>query len=91
MIGRCCIREAFSQTYENLSRANRIVVGGVLDELLEHYDSAEMRHSLINIANEKICATQRIHLNQDVVRITWMYGEAPDTIVMLTVASVESE
>jgi hypothetical protein len=83
--------KAFSQTYENLSRADRIVVDGVLDELLERHDSAEMRHSLINIANEKIWATQRIHLNQDVVRTTWMCGEAADTIVMLTVASVESE
>ena len=83
--------KAFSQTYENLSRADRIVVDGVLDQLLERHDSAEMRHSLINIANERIWATKRIHLNQDVVRITWMYGEAPDTIVMLTVASVESE
>jgi hypothetical protein len=71
--------------------ADRIVIDGVLDELLERADSAEMRHSLLNVADEKVWATRRIHLNADLVRITWMYGKDADTIVMLTVASVESE
>lgn len=82
---------AFSRSYDSLSRADRIVVDETLVELLDRHDSADMRHSLMSIANEKIWATRRIHLNQDVVRITWMYGDAADTIVMLTVASVETD
>lgn len=81
----------FSQTYDDLQRDDRIVVDAVLDELLDRHDSAEMRHSLMNIADARIWATRRFHLKQDVVRITWMYGEVPDTIVMLALASVESE
>lgn len=83
--------KAFSRSYETLPVAHRIVIDGVLDELLERHSSAEMRHSLINVAEEKIWATRRIQLNADLVRITWMYGESADTIVMLTVAGVESE
>lgn len=83
--------KAFSRSYDTLSVTDRVVIDRVLDELLERHASAEMRHSLINVANEKIWATRRIQLNADLVRITWMYGESADTIVMLTVASVESE
>lgn len=83
--------KAFSRSYDALSRPDRIIVDGVLDELLERHDSADMRHSLMGIANEKIWATRRIYLSQDVVRITWIYEEAPGSIVMLTVASVETE
>lgn len=83
--------KAFSRSYDTLSVADRVVIDGVLDELLERHASAEMQHSLINVANEKIWATRRIQLNAGLVRITWMYGESKDTIVMLTVASVESE
>jgi hypothetical protein len=82
--------KAFSRSYDTLSRDDRIIVDGVFDELVDRHDSADMRHSLMNVANDKIWATRRIHLNRDVVRITWMYGDAPDTIVMLTVASVET-
>ncbi|MGC2240640.1 MAG: hypothetical protein WA726_07355 [Acidimicrobiia bacterium] len=83
--------KAFSRSCDTLSVADRIVIDGVLDELLERHGSAEMRHSLMNVASEKIWATRRIHLNADLVRITWMYGESADTIVMLSLASVESE
>lgn len=82
---------AFSRSYDTMSRADRIIVDRVLDDLLERHDSADMRHSLISIAEDKIWATRRIQLSQDVVRITWMYGDAPDTIVMLTVARVETD
>ncbi|MCI0678188.1 MAG: hypothetical protein L0Z63_03990 [Actinobacteria bacterium] len=83
--------KAFSRSYDTLSVNDRIVIDGVLDELLERHGSADMRHSLMNVANEKIWATRRIQLNADLVRITWMYEETTDSIVMLTVASVESE
>ena len=83
--------KAFSRSYDALSVADRVVIDGVLDELLERHASAEMRHSLINVANETIWATRRIQLNADLVRTTWMHGDSADTIVMLTVASVESE
>lgn len=83
--------KAFSRSYDTLSVNDRIVIDGALDELLERHGSADMRHSLMNVANEKIWATRRIQLNADLVRITWMYEETTDSIVMLTVASVESE
>lgn len=83
--------KSFSRAYDTFSPAGRIILDGVLDEILERHNSADVRHSLISIAIEKIWATRRIHLSQDVVRISWMYGEAPDTIVMLTVASIETE
>jgi len=80
--------KAFSRSYDAFSRADRITLDGVLDELLERHDSADMRHSLMSIAEEKVWATRRSHLSHDVVRVSWIYGQAPDTIVILTVASI---
>ncbi len=83
--------KAFSRSYDAFSRVDRITLDKVLDELLERHDSADMRHSLMTIADERVWATRRIHLSHDVVRVSWMYGQTPDTIVMLTVASIETE
>jgi hypothetical protein len=81
---------AFSRSYDAFSRTDRITLDKVLDELLERHDSADMRHSIMSIADERVWATRRIHLSHDVVRVSWMYEQAPDTIVMLTVASIET-
>jgi len=81
---------AFSDACDRFSQQDRETIDPILDELLVEHTSASMRASLRTIASGSVWSTRRIYLTNDVVRISWQYGDAEDVIVMVVAASIEA-
>jgi hypothetical protein len=80
----------FAHSYEALPNRDVEAVNQMLDRLEQRHDQADMRQ-VIHVCQAVLFATPRIYAPEGLHRVTWCYGEPhrPDSIVCITVASVE--
>lgn len=80
----------FADSYEALPNRDVEAVNRALDRLEERHDQPEMRQ-VIHVGSAVLFATPRIYAPEGRYRVTWCYDDPakPDSVVCITVASVE--